>query len=49
MREKDKWYRERVREGNGKRERESEGEIHTIWGSINEPSLRGRVWFTLKL
>ena len=48
-------YRERVKEREGNRERNGElkrkkREIHTIWeGSINGPSIRGRVGLTLKL
>ena len=42
-------YRERVREREGNREREKR-EINTIWeGSINGPSIMGRVGLTLKL
>ena len=44
-------YRERVREIEGNREMESERKrnTHNSWGSINGPSIRGRVGIKLKL
>ena len=47
-------YWEWVREREGNRERDGEWkmkrEIYTIWeGSINRPSIRGRVGLTIKL
>ena len=45
-------YRERVREIEGNREQDGEwenGNTHNSWGSINGPSIRGRVGLKLKL
>ena len=42
-------YRERVREIENEMESERKRNTHNSWGSINGPSIRGRVGLTLKL